>query len=155
VTNLLFVCLGNICRSPAAEGVMTHLLSSKGMVDRFKCDSAGTSAYHIGEPADGRMRQFAMERGFKLTSVSRQFVVDDFRRFDLIFPMDLHNYSDLIDLDAHKEFQKKVVPFTEFCETHIINQVPDPYYGGDAGFEFVMDIIEDGCQGILKYLNKN
>lgn len=148
---VLFVCLGNICRSPAAEGIFQKLVHEEGLSDRIQIDSAGTSAYHEGEAADGRMIQFAKSRGYDLTSRSRPFVApDDFLKFDYILPMDPQNLQDLYDLDPDQQFQSKILPMTEFCTIHRTHLVPDPYYKGDEGFELVLDILEDACRGLLK-----
>ena len=154
MVKVLFVCLGNICRSPAAEGAMWSLLEERGLTNQIFCDSAGTSAYHAGEPADGRMREAALERGIDLKSISRQLVENDFVEFDYILTMDNSNYSDVQALDFKGLYAKKIKPFTDFCSLHHINAVPDPYYGRVDGFNYVMDIVEDGCKGFLNYLLK-
>lgn len=152
MVKVLFVCLGNICRSPAAEGAMKFLLEERGLIDQIYCDSAGTSAYHEGEPADIRMREAAMERGILLTSISRQLVESDFVDFDFILTMDKSNYGDVLAMDSKGTYRQKVLPFTQFCSLHQIDSVPDPYYGGVNGFGLVMDIAEDGCKGFLDFL---
>ena len=153
--SILFVCLGNICRSPAAEGVMINLLKQNNITD-FKIDSAGTSAYHVGEMADARMQDHARLRGYDLNSLSRRFdPKNDFKHFDLILTMDDSNYQNVIHL-AENELQKsKVQKFTSWCKIHDISHVPDPYTKGAEGSEQVMDIIEDGCQQILNAINKS
>lgn len=156
MVRVLFVCLGNICRSPAAEGVFQHMLEKNHLTDKIECDSAGTSAYHKGEPADGRMRAHAKERGYDLTSRSRPFIApDDFENFDWIVTMDESNYLNVIKLTANQTYRNKVVRMTDFCTIHDIEEVPDPYAGGSDGFELVMDIVEDGCHGLLKKLEFN
>lgn len=153
--SILFVCLGNICRSPAAEGVMISLLRQHKITD-FKIDSAGTSAYHEGEMADPRMQDHARRRGYELRSLSRRFdPTDDFKNFDLILTMDDSNYQNVISLAADEGQKSKVQKFTSWCKIHDINYVPDPYAKGAEGFEQVMDIIEDGCQQILNTINKS
>ncbi len=148
--SILFVCLGNICRSPAAEGVMTTLLKKHGISD-VEIDSAGTSAYHEGDMADMRMQDHARRRGYELTSMARRFdPMDDFKKFDLILTMDQSNYNNVIRLAPQEELKAKVQRFTDWCEIHDVKEVPDPYSGGAQGFELVMDIIEDACQQILK-----
>ncbi len=155
MTKILFVCLGNICRSPAAEGYFSHLLKENDLSNDFVIDSAGTSAYHEGEPADGRMQDVARERGYTLESISRGFNhKTDFQNFDLIITMDHKNYQDVIDLSPNKEAQQKVHAMTDFCHIHNVNHVPDPYYKGVDGFELTMDIIEDACDGLLKKLRE-
>lgn len=152
-TRVLFVCLGNICRSPAAEGYFNHLLKSKGLENQFIIDSAGTSSYHEGAPADGRMTEVALSRGYNLESISRQFdFQSDFNEFDFIVTMDLSNYSDVLDLAPNSEVKNKVHQMVDFCTVHNVRQVPDPYYKGVDGFELTMDIVEDGCNGLLSRL---
>lgn len=150
---VLFVCLGNICRSPTAEGVFKALVHEKNLNDRIKCDSAGTSAHHEGSPADGRSMNHAELRGYKLTSISRQITANDFFEFDLILTMDDSNYAKVIamakDIQAD---QNKVKKFTDYCVIHDIDHVPDPYHRGHDGFEHVLDIIEDGCTELLRQL---
>lgn len=147
---LLFVCLGNICRSPSAEGVMKTLIKAEGLEKQIACDSAGTIGYHEGEPADSRMRKHAKNRGYNLTSISRKFNPNsDFDRFDLIIGMDNQNIQDLRDLDRDGKYQDKIIKMTDFCQKLNADIVPDPYYGGDAGFETVIDILEDACEGLL------
>ena len=152
-TKILFVCLGNICRSPAAEGFFKHLLKTKSIEDRFHIDSAGTSSYHQGSPADGRMSEVAQTRGYQLDSISRQFDFhNDFSDFHLIITMDHLNYSDVLDLAPDSDAKKRVHQMVDFCTIHDVRQVPDPYYKGVDGFELTMDIVEDGCQGLLQSL---
>ena len=148
--SILFVCLGNICRSPAAEGVMLSLLNKSGRTD-IKIDSAGTSAYHEGEMADMRMQDHARRRGYELNSLARRFdPMEDFKNFDLILTMDASNYSNVLRLAPSEELKTKVQPFTKWCKIHEVSEVPDPYSGGAQGFELVMDIIEDACEQLLK-----
>lgn len=153
MTRLLFVCLGNICRSPAAEGIMLSMIEEAGLNDRVSCDSCGTSAYHIGEPADARMQDHAGKRGYRLLSRARPFnPVKDFDKFDYIFAMDQSNYDTLIALAARREHKDKVYKMTSFCSRIQAEDVPDPYYRGEQGFERVLDILEDACQGVLDRL---
>lgn len=151
---LLFVCMGNICRSPSAEAVMNESIKKHQLGDEFYCDSAGTGGWHVGDKADGRMRQHASRRNYNLTSIARQFSVKtDFDDFDLIFGMDQQNVSDLKDLARNKSDLEKIKSFTAYCTRYSnYSSVPDPYYGGDDGFELVLDIIEDACEGLLKDL---
>jgi len=146
---LLFVCLGNICRSPAAEGIMNHLIAQANLEDKICCDSAGTSNYHIGELPDARMRQTAQRRGIVLSSRARQFQKADFEAFDLILAMDRQNYYNICALDPHGAYQDKVRLICDFCTHHPDREVPDPYYGGPDGFRYVMDLLTDACQGLL------
>ena len=151
VRSVLFVCLGNICRSPTAEGVMQHLVAERGLQDQVYADSAGTSRYHLGEPADGRMREAATRRGYVLTSVSRQIAAEDFDRFDLIVAMDRENLRDIRALEPRARGQVKL--FSEFLPLDYPRDVPDPYLG-EAGFDRTLDIIEHGCPEILDYLTR-
>ena len=151
---VLFVCLGNICRSPAAEGVFLNLLSEHGLEKLVYVDSAGTSGYHVGEPADARMIEHAKKRGTHLPSRARKFVPADFEEFDYILTMDRNNYWDVRSQTQDEQEKAKVIPFTDFCRRFDITEVPDPYFGGDAGFEHVLDIVEDASQGLLEKINK-
>ncbi|MEO0377153.1 MAG: low molecular weight protein-tyrosine-phosphatase [Cyanobacteria bacterium P01_A01_bin.17] len=151
---LLFVCLGNICRSPSAEGVMNHLVAEAGLSNEIICDSAGTSGFHIGEPADRRMSAAAQQQGFTLTSRSRKFEVSDFEAFDLILAMDQDNYDTILTLDRTGQYQHKVKMMCEFCREHSDRDVPDPYYGGPSGFTYVIDLLVDACAGLLHYLTQ-
>lgn len=153
---VLFVCLGNICRSPSAEAVFKALIEKNGLDREFQCDSAGTLAYHAGEPADYRMKQFAQKRGYCLTSISRPIDAEhDFDRFDYIIGMDQQNVRDLKALARNMNDMKKICLMTDFCSTIKHNAVPDPYFGGDAGFELVLDILEDACEGLIRKLQKS
>lgn len=150
--SVLFVCLGNICRSPSGEGIFNHLLKENHLTDQIRSDSAGTSAYHEGEPADGRMREHASQRGYDLQSLARQFTYEDFKQFDYIITMDESNYKNVLKVDPSGEYHHKVFPMVKFCTQHDVSAVPDPYFGGADGFELVLDIIEDGCHGLLKQI---
>ena len=152
MVKILFVCLGNICRSPAAEGVMKHLLRRYDLEKKVYCESAGTSAYHCGELPDSRMRGHALRRGLTLDSLARQFEKDDFQKFDYIVTMDRSNYKNVMSLDPSHEFAEKVIPMAHLCHKMSITEVPDPYSGGPEGFEEVLDIVEDGCRGLLDKL---
>lgn len=154
IVKVLFVCLGNICRSPAAEGVFKKILEDKGLANIIKCDSAGTSAYHKGSPADSRMSWSAKQRGYELTSLSRPFLKSDFEEFDFILTMDNSNYQNVLALDEEGKYKNKIKPFVSFCRIHEINEVPDPYYDKTDGFNLVMDIVEDGCNGFIEFLIK-
>ncbi|HEY9848951.1 MAG TPA: low molecular weight protein-tyrosine-phosphatase [Leptolyngbyaceae cyanobacterium] len=152
---LLFVCLGNICRSPSAENIMKHLIEREGLSDRIICDSAGTSSYHIGSSPDRRMTAAAQMRGIKLEGKARQFTKADFEEFDLILAMDRENYQNILYLDPNGKYRDKVRLMCDFCTRHHIKEVPDPYYGGPEGFNQVIDILLDACEGLLEYIVKN
>ncbi len=154
-TRLLFVCLGNICRSPAGENVMNHLLEREGLVSQFEVDSAGTAGYHIGNPPDERMTRAAHLRGIAMTGRARQVKPADFEEFDWIFAMDRSNHEDLQRVRTRaKDPTAKLVLFGDFCEQHEEREVPDPYYGGPEGFEKVLDLLEDGCSAFLRNWRK-
>lgn len=152
---LLFVCLGNICRSPAAEGVMQYMVEKAGLDNRVACDSAGTYGGHAGERADARMRRAAAARGYDLQSISRQLRTDDFDRFDMILTMDDGNYERVHRLAPSVEAAQKIYRMTDFCRSNPdATHVPDPYYEGAAGFEKVLDLLEDACGGLLETIKK-
>lgn len=151
---LLFVCLGNICRSPSAENITNHLIQEAGLVGKIVCDSAGTSSYHIGSPPDRRMTAAATKRGIKLQGRARQFQPLDFEKFDLILAMDKQNYQDILYLDRQDQYQDKVRLICDFATSFPDREVPDPYYGGSQGFEYVIDLLLDACQGLLAYVVK-
>lgn len=146
---ILFVCLGNICRSPAAEAVMNKLIKEEGLSEKLFCDSAGTEAYHEGELADQRMRAHAKKRGIDITSIARRITPQDLDVFDYIVTMDQSNYNNVKELIQNKKIGGKLVRMCDFCTKFHTNEVPDPYYGGEKGFEHVIDILEDACQGLL------
>ncbi|VEP11236.1 putative Protein-tyrosine-phosphatase [Hyella patelloides LEGE 07179] len=152
---LLFVCLGNICRSPSAENIMNHLIEEAGLSDKITCDSAGTSAYHIGSAPDRRMNVAARERGIELVGRARKFQPIDFERFDLILAMDRSNYQDIIYCDGEGKYQDKVKMMCSFATNHNDTEVPDPYYGGEDGFKDVIDLLLDSCAGLLDYIVKD
>jgi len=151
MTSFLFVCLGNICRSPSAEAVMNHLIEERGLTGQFHCDSAGTSGWHVGERADSRMREHGAKRGFDLISISRKFDAStDFEKFDYILGMDNQNVWDIKEQDRKQKYGDKIFLMTDFCTRIQAEEVPDPYYGGSQGFERVMDLLEDACEGLLE-----
>lgn len=145
---ILFVCLGNICRSPMAEGVMKAVLAERG-VDDWTVDSAGTGRYHIGQLPDSRMRAAARRRGYELTHRCRQVKESDFEDFDLIIGMDAQNVRDLLSLAPDPEAMKKVAPIGRWLDRASgYDYVPDPYYEGQEGFELVIDLLEGACRRI-------
>lgn len=152
---LCFVCLGNICRSPTAEGIMLHLVTQSGLSDHVEIDSAGTGGYHVGERPDRRSLQTARTRGVPLPSRARQWIASDFARFDLILAMDADNRADLLQLAPDQEARDKVLLLRSFDpEAPPDAPVPDPYYGGPEGFEEVFDVCEAACRGLLAHLRK-
>lgn len=147
---LLFVCLGNICRSPAAENIMNYLVAEKNLGDRIWCDSAGTSSYHVGSAPDSRMVRAANKRGMQFKGKSRQLEKADLEKFDLILAMDRENYRDILALDPQGKYREKVRMMCDFCRHHTTKEVPDPYYGGPDGFDRVIDLLLDACAGLLE-----
>jgi len=148
---ILFVCMGNICRSPAAEGIAKKFLEKKGLNGTIEIDSAGTLDYHEGELPDPRMIKHASKRGYKLDSRARQFNPNnDFNHFDYIVTMDDDNYSEITTLDKKNKYKDKVYRMVSFGNKLKVNEVPDPYYSGSDGFEYVLDILEDSVDGLLK-----
>ncbi|MEA5533549.1 low molecular weight protein-tyrosine-phosphatase [Crocosphaera sp. XPORK-15E] len=147
---LLFVCLGNICRSPSAENIMNYLLKQQGLEHLIVCDSAGTSSYHVGASPDRRMRATAARRGIELLGSARQLDVSDFEKFDLILAMDRQNYQDILALDGQNRYRDKVRLICDFATQSPEKEVPDPYYGGQEGFERVIDLLLDACAGLLE-----
>lgn len=155
--SVCFVCLGNICRSPTAEGVFRALLKEEGLTDQVGVDSAGTAAYHEGERADARSRSFAKRRGYDLSSIARQFQVSDFSNFEYVLAMDKQNLSELeasltrAGLSCHH-----LGLFRGFDPAAPEGaSVPDPYYGGDRGFEEVLDQCERACLGLIAHLKEH
>ncbi len=148
---LLFVCLGNICRSPAAEGIMRHLVERERLDTLVECDSAGTYGGHAGELPDQRMRRAGAARGYDFSSPSRQIRTDDFDHFDMIITMDDSNYERVHRLAPSPEAAQKIFRMTDFCRRHPdATHIPDPYYEGAEGFEKVLDLLEDACSGLLE-----
>jgi protein-tyrosine phosphatase len=151
---VLFVCMGNICRSPTAQGVFEKLVSEHGLTERFVIDSAGTHAYHVGEPPDTRASQAAMRRGIDLSSQqARRVSSDDFELFDYVLAMDSSNYADLSEL-CSPGHGPKLRLFLEYASVHGMTEVPDPYYGGATGFERVLDLIEEASAGLLETIRR-
>jgi len=152
---ILFVCLGNICRSPAAEGVFRNLIHKKGVAEQYFVDSAGTGAWHVGNTADQRMRNAAHKRGIILESIARQVKLMDLHVFDLILTMDNENLAamNVLAKDAGPDFKAVIKPILNYSKIANSLEVPDPYYGGENGFENVLDLLEDACSSLLEDLN--
>jgi len=150
MVKVIFVCMGNICRSPSGEAVMNKLVKKAGLESEIQCDSAGTIAYHEGEQADARMKRHALKRGYRLTHVARRFRNPDFEKFDYIVAMDKDNFRNLLSFDTEKKYSSKIFMMTSFSSDKQFSEVPDPYYSGPEGFELVLDILEDACSGLLK-----
>jgi protein-tyrosine phosphatase len=147
---VLFVCLGNICRSPAAESFFNSLLARDGVGDGFQVDSAGTGGWHVGELPDARMRRHGEKRGLRFETRARQFSVRDFERFDHIVVMDDSNYLDVMSLASSEPDRQKISKMAAYHSSGSVAEVPDPYYGGGEGFEQVLDILEDACEHLLR-----
>jgi protein-tyrosine phosphatase len=153
VIRLLFVCMGNICRSPTAEGVMRRLLEEAGLTDRVEVESAGTGGWHVGEPPDERATLAARRRGVTLAGAARQVRAADFRDFDLLIAMDRANLRELLAAAPDEEAAERVRLLREFDPASSGDlDVPDPYFGGDRGFETVLDMVEAACRGLLDEL---
>jgi len=150
---ILFVCLGNIIRSPLAQHVFVHLANQAGVGDKYLVDSAGTDNYHVGESPDSRMRRVASDYGLNYDGKARQFSNADFDRFDLIIAMDMNNKSDLLRMVRGFEDKNKIYTMRSFDpEGHSTDGVPDPYYGGVDGFHVTYKIVERSCRGLLNAL---
>lgn len=150
---LLFICLGNICRSPAAEGVMKKMVADAGLADEFLIDSAGIGDWHVGQLPDARMRACGARRGYDFSSRARQFGRNDFSRFDHIFVMDTANYRAITSMARSEEERQKVRMLTDSLSKYKGAQtVPDPYYGSAADFDYALDLIEDACSGLVSEL---
>ncbi|HOZ63251.1 MAG TPA: low molecular weight protein-tyrosine-phosphatase [Burkholderiaceae bacterium] len=154
VYSILFVCMGNICRSPTAHGVFQQKIIDHGLADQVRVDSAGTHNYHPGSPPDDRSQEHASRRGYDLSALrARQIQDADFEAHDLILAMDWDNLA-LIQDECPPLHQRKVRRLTEFCLIHDSPVVPDPYYGGEKGFEHVLDLVEDACQGLIQHVTR-
>lgn len=154
MTKVLFVCMGNICRSPTAQGVFRKLVVDAGIADIVQVESAGTHAYHVGEPPDARAQQAAKKRGYEIGDLrARQVTADDFRDADLILAMDWENLS-MLQQQCPKAYKHKLQLLMRFAGEHDAATVPDPYYGGPEGFNTVLDYVEDACQGLLDVVRR-
>lgn len=154
ISSVLFVCMGNICRSPTAEAVLRDKLRNAGLHDRVRVDSAGTHAWHAGAPPDERSIAHAARRGYDLRSLRARPVIDaDFERFDLILAMDWDNLA-LLEDRCPPPLRRKLGRLTEHCRHHDSPVVPDPYTGGAQGFEQVLDLVEDACDGLVGLISQ-
>jgi protein-tyrosine phosphatase len=152
--SVLFVCMGNICRSPTAHGVLRHKIQAHGLGHLVNVESAGTHNYHPGSEPDQRSQQHASKRGYDLSDLrARQIKDEDFTRHDLILVMDWENLA-LVQAICPPGLEKKVRRLTEFCLSHDSPVVPDPYYGGASGFDDVLDLVEDACEGVLRHVRR-
>lgn len=154
VVKILFVCMGNICRSPTAHGVFEHLVNAAELSQSIEIDSAGTHAYHVGNPPDARAQETANKRGFDLSHLkARQVEENDFEYYDYILAMDKDNYA-LLEQACPDQFKSKLSLFLDFAEDHPLSEVPDPYYGGTKGFENVFDMVNAASLGLLDDIKK-
>ena len=153
--SVLFVCLGNICRSPTSEGVFRNLVESQALDFEIHVDSAGTAGYHIGQPPDSRAIAAAAKRGVSISHLrARRLNRRDYEKFDYIIGMDLFNYQDLVSM-APRDYKGKVCLFMDFASDRDLQEIPDPYYGGHDGFERVLDMIEAACLGLIEDIRKH
>jgi len=155
MVRVLFVCMGNICRSPTAEGVFRAMVERAGLLERIDIDSAGTHAYHVGEPPDRRAQAAARQRGIELGGLrGRQTTRADIEQFDYVLAMDEENYDNLVAICPPGR-EERIRLFLDFAPDRPERSVPDPYFGGDAGFERVLDMIEEASQGLLAHLRRH
>ena len=147
---VLFVCWGNICRSPTAQCVLQKKIVERDLEAKISCDSAGTIGMHAGQPPDSRMQQAGARRSIPFFGQSRKFTQSDFHNFDLILAMDEHNLSDLESAMPSSDFKAEVKLFGHFVDPGKLPEVPDPYYGGGSGFEIVLDMIDEGCDQLIE-----
>lgn len=151
--SLLFICLGNICRSPAAEGITKKMLAERGMADSIAVDSAGIGGWHVGQLPDSRMRRHGAAHGYTFNSRARQFCAADFSRFSHIVVMDDENYKAITRMATTEADRRKVLRMADFLRRHPAQtSIPDPYYGGESGFELVIELLEDACEGLLDHI---
>lgn len=152
---ILFLCMGNICRSPAAHCVFQQMVDTAGLSDQFEIESAGTIGFHIGEPPDRRMQAALRSRGVPIIGKARALRAEDLDYYDHILAMDSENFRHVRQLDPEGRYTNKLELFCKYCTEHTETEVPDPYYGGDRGFDHVIDLIQDGCAGLLKRLRQD
>lgn len=150
---ILFLCMGNICRSPAAHCVFQDLVDQAGQSDSFEIESAGTIGFHVGSSPDSRMQAAMHSRKIPIIGHSRQLIPQDLETYDLILAMDKDNLRDAKAMQQTDTPHAKIELFSRYCTEHTVSEVPDPYYGGDRGFENVLDIVEDGCRGLFEQLS--
>jgi protein-tyrosine phosphatase len=155
MTRLLFVCLGNICRSPLAEAIFEHQIRQNGLHEGFYSESCGTANYHVGHPPDPRTLRNAAKNGITIQHLGRQFHVNDFNRFDLILPMDKSNWSNLLKLPGAAPHEAKIKLMRTFDPLHPGADVPDPYYGGEDDFQEVFDILHRSAGNLIEYLKRD
>lgn len=155
MVKVLFVCMGNICRSPTAEGVFRELVKRKGLSEVIRSDSAGTGDWHVGKEPDKRAQQTALVRGYDLSDLrARQAIAKDFIAFDYVVAMDRSNYMNLENI-CPDGYQDRLHMFLSFFADSPEEEVPDPYYGGPAGFDYVFDLVEEAAQGLIEDIEKN
>ena len=148
---ILFVCMGNICRSPAAEAVMKRFIEDEGLTKQITCDSAGTISYHTGDSPDPRMHAAAESRNIKTGGYARQIYKNDYNNFSLILTMDEDNYKNVLSMSPPNNYSAEIKKFCDFISAPSKTEIPDPYYGGDQGFEEVLDLLEEGCSSLIEY----
>ncbi|HTN93351.1 MAG TPA: low molecular weight protein-tyrosine-phosphatase [Gallionella sp.] len=152
--SVVFVCMGNICRSPTAEAVFRHYVESAGLAGQISVESAGTHDYHIGDKPDSRAQRAAQQRGYDMSQLrGRQVEPEDFRRFDYVLAMDTANLE-ILQRIAPQGSGSRLGLFLEYARHHAEREVPDPYYGGADGFERVLDMVEDAAQGLLEEIRQ-
>lgn len=151
---VLFVCLGNICRSPLAQTVFEKIVEKNGVTGNFEVDSAGLGDWHVGNKADSRMRSHAEKRGYNITHRARQVQKDDLEKFDYIVAMDEQNVRGLNALARSDKQRGKIIRMRDFLSKYESNIIPDPYYGGPEDFEHVIDLLEDSCEGFYQFTSK-
>lgn len=154
MVKVLFVCLGNICRSPTAHGIFEKMVISAGLQDKIGVDSCGTGSWHVGQPPDERTLKTARERGYDISHLrARKLAAEDFDRFDYILSMDTRNLADVIK-KAPADYKGQIKLLLDFSKERNVLEVPDPYYGGDEGFDRIFNMIESACECLLDELKK-